>query len=49
MWVSLGMTGGPGWRTPSIIELRLSSSDRIRQSGMSLAMVAIPMFCGLEA
>ena len=31
------------WRTPSIIELWLSASDRITQFGMSLASVEIPV------
>ena len=33
-------------RTPSIIELWLSASDRIRQSGSSLAIVAMPRLVG---
>ena len=34
----------PDWRMPSIIELWLSASDRIRQFGISLAMVAMPVW-----
>ena len=34
----------PDWRTPSIIELWLSASDRIRQLGNSLAMVGMPVW-----
>ena len=34
----------PDCRMPSIIELWLSSSERIRQSGISLAMVEIPVW-----
>ncbi len=33
----------PDWRTPSIMELWLKASDRIRQSGSSLAMVEMPV------
>ena len=33
----------PDWRTPSIIELWLSASDRIRQFGISLTMVEMPV------
>jgi hypothetical protein len=32
----------PEWRTPSIIELWLKASDRIRQFGSSFAMVEMP-------
>ena len=31
------------WRTPSIIELWLRASDRIRQFGSSLASVEMPV------
>ena len=34
----------PAWRTPSIIELWFQASDRIRQSGSSLAMVGMPVW-----
>ena len=34
----------PAWRMPSIIELWFSASDRIRQFGISLAMVAMPVW-----
>ena len=34
----------PDWRMPSIIELWLSASDRIRQFGISLPMVAMPVW-----
>ena len=34
----------PACRTPSIIELWLSASDRIRQFGISLAMVEMPVW-----
>ena len=34
----------PDWRTPSIMELWLSASDRIRQFGSSLAMVGMPVW-----
>ena len=33
----------PDWRTPSIIELWFIASERIRQSGSILAIVAIPL------
>jgi hypothetical protein len=33
----------PACRTPSIMELWFNASDRIRQFGSSLAMVAMPV------
>jgi len=32
----------PDWRTPSIMELWFKASDKMRQFGMSLAIVEIP-------
>ena len=39
----LALAAAPA-RTPSIIELWLSASDRIRQFGISFAMVEMPVW-----